>query len=568
MTVQDEEFAMSNTTDVSGAYPAGGAPIPGSAHARYVAERMAEVGRWGTSTVSDHVHRHARERGDRLAYIEGETRTTWAEFDAAADRYAQVLVHRGVEIGERVAVLYPDSATVHALYVGLERAGAIILGIGPRAGLQEIRHLLRVAGATVIVTAAEHRGTTAKDLVERLRQDGLTLRHHLVVPREAPLDVTVDGQPAPEQLPSVARDRQRDIGELFMLNSTSGTTGMPKCVVHNQNRWFYYHSQVLAAGDFTAEDVFLSLIPAPFGFGLWTAHFTPLILGATTVVMSRFDAEEAVRLIERERVTVLNCVSTQFIMMLNSGAMDRTETTSLSCMFTGGEAIPFDRAAQFEDDADALVLNFYGSNETGLLSYTTTRDDRDERLTSGGRAVAEMQVRLFDDAGQDVTGIGGPGQASCRGPATSWGYYNDPAANDALFTDDGWMLTGDICTIDDDSYVRVVDRKSDFIIRGGKNISAAAVEEQVGAHPSVAMVAVIPIADEVFGERVCAVVVLREHEDLSLEDLQQHLAAAETSKELWPERLVIVDSLPRASGGKVAKSALKEQVRQGMSSTD
>lgn len=549
-------------TALAAVFPDGTEPVRGSAHAHYVAERLGEVGRWGTATISEHVRRHARERADQLAYVEGKNRVTWAEFDAAADHYARVLAGSGVEMGERVAVLYPDSATVHALYVGIERAGAIIVGIGPRAGQQEVRHLLQVSGATSLITAAEHAKAATTEIVEQLRADGLGLGRHFVVPREDPLAVRVDGTSVTAALPDVPVERHRGIAALFMLNSTSGTTGMPKCVVHNQNRWFYYHSQVLAAGDFSADDVFLSLIPAPFGFGLWTAHFTPLLLGCTTVVMSRFDAEEAVRLIDRESVTVLNCVSTQFIMMLNSQAMATTNTESLRCMFTGGEAIPFDRSAEFEADAGAVVLNFYGSNETGLLSYTTFRDDRDKRFASGGQVVEEMRVRLFDDAGQDVTAQGGPGQAACRGPATSWGYFNDPDANAGLFTDDGWMLTGDICTIDDQRYLRVVDRKSDFIIRGGKNISAAAVEEQVGTHSAVAMVAAIPTADAVFGERVCAVIVLRNRAHLTLEDLKQHLASKGVSKDLWPERLVFVDSLPRASGGKVAKSVLKKQLRE------
>ncbi|WP_182524316.1 class I adenylate-forming enzyme family protein [Nocardioides dongkuii] len=553
-----------NTLTPRTTFPQGAAPEPGSPHEEYVAERLTEVGTWGTDSLSDHVRRHAVERPDRIAYVEGDLRTTWREFDAMADHYARVLVSAGVAVDDRVAVLFPDGPTVHALYVGVERAGAIIVGIGPRAGLMEVRHLLQVSGATTLVTAADLHGKDMVEMAATLVSEGLELARHVVVQPHAPFDVLVDGTPVATDGPGLAEvspARQRGIGELFMLNSTSGTTGMPKCVTHNQNRWFYYHEQVLAAGEFSADDVFLALIPAPFGFGLWTSHFTPIILGATTVVMSRFNADEAMRLVEREGATVLTCVSTQFIMMLNSEAMGQADTSSLRCMFTGGEAIPFDRAARFEDSAGATVLNFYGSNETGTLSYTTFDDSRELRLTTGGRVVGEMQVRLFDEHGADVTATGGPGQAACRGPATSWGYYADRGANESLFTADGWMLTGDICTIDADGYLRVVDRKADFIIRGGKNISAAAVEEQVGRHPAVSMVAAVPVADEVFGERVCAVIVLRAGHELDLADLQRVLAANDVSKELWPERLVFVDELPRASGGKVAKSVLKKSLR-------
>jgi acyl-CoA synthetase len=349
------------------------------------------------------------------------------------------------------------------------------------------------------------------------------------------------------------------IGDVFMLNSTSGTTGMPKCVVHNQNRWFYFHSQVLQTAELSADDVMLSVIPSPYGFGIWTAHVTPILLGATTVVMAKFDAGRAARLIESERATVMAAVTTQFIMMLNAPEMARVDTRSLRCLFTGGEAIPYQRAADFEERTGAAVLNFYGSNETGMLSYTTAYDTQEARLSSGGRVVPDMRVRLFDETFADVPG--GPGLSGCRGPATSFGYYADPEANERLFSPDGWMLTGDLCTVDDGGYLRVVGRASDFIIRGGKNISAAHVEEQVGTHPAVAVVAAVGVPDEVFGERVCAVVELHAGASLDLERLTEHLAVRGVSKDVWPERLDVVDELPRSSGGKVAKAELRSRYR-------
>ncbi len=130
------------------------------------------------------------------------------------------------------------------------------------------------------------------------------------------------------------------------------------------------------------------------------------------------------------------------------------------------------------------MLQFYGSNETGALSYTTSADTRQHRLRTAGRVIEDMQVRLFEpDTGADVTGRPGRGQPGCLGPALALGYWGDEAANRQLFTADGWMLMGDIVEIDDDGYLTVVGRTSDFIIRGGKNISAPAVEEEVGTHP-------------------------------------------------------------------------------------
>jgi acyl-CoA synthetase len=181
--------------------------------------------------------------------------------------------------------------------------------------------------------------------------------------------------------------------------------------------------------------------------------------------------------------------------------------------------------------------------------------------------IDEMHVRLFDDEGVDVTGSGRPGIPAARGPAMCLGYYNDEDANRRLYTPDGWMLMGDIVEIDDEGYLTVVGRTSDFIIRGGKNISAPAVEAEVGTHPGVAMIAAVAMPDPVFGERVCAYVEVRPGwEGLTLADLTDHLTARGVTKEWFPERLVVVDALPRSSGGKVAKGELREDVKRRVGS--
>jgi len=241
--------------------------------------------------------------------------------------------------------------------------------------------------------------------------------------------------------------------------------------------------------------------------------------------------------------------------------MGRRDLSSLRVLFTGGEAVPESRAAEFEDRTGARVLQFYGSNETGALSRTTTRDPGELRLATAGRVIEGMQVRLFDEAGRDVTARG-RGIPGCRGPATSRGYYADPEANRKLFTPDGWMLTGDVATLDAQGYLRIVGRTADFIIRGGKNVSAPVVEEAVGTHPAVALAAAVAMPDEVFGERVCVYAELRPGHRLTLDALVAHLRERGVSKESLPERLVVVAELPRASGGKIAKQALREDIRR------
>ncbi|HEU4428568.1 MAG TPA: fatty acid--CoA ligase family protein, partial [Myxococcota bacterium] len=390
------------------------------------------------------------------------------------------------------------------------------------------------------------------------------LRAHVVSDRQLdPDDACYEEEPAARSSPAAAELAGRRLGveDLFLLNSTSGTTGLPKCVTHHQARWFHFHELAVESGELTPRDVFLSLLPAPFGFGLWTAHFTPAALGAPCVLLEKFSAEAALAAIEQHRVTVLAAVSTQFIMMLSSPALERSDLSSLRVLYTGGEAVPYERALEWEERTGSLVLQFYGSNETGALSRTTTRDSQQKRLTTAGSVIDAMRVRLYDDAGREL-GASGQGIPACRGPLACRGYYDDPAANEKLYTRDGWMLTGDVARIDAEGTLSVVGRTADFIIRGGKNISGPAVEEAVASHPAVALAAAVAWPDAVYGERVCAYVELRPGAALTLATLTAHLEARGTSREWWPERLVVLDALPRASGGKVAKGELRADARR------
>ncbi len=166
-----------------------------------------------------------------------------------------------------------------------------------------------------------------------------------------------------------------------------------------------------------------------------------------------------------------------------------------------------------------------------------------------------MQVRLFD-GDEDVTDSG-RGQPVCRGPALSLGYLGG-TDHDKLYTRDGWMRMGDICELDPDGYLRLAGRTSDFIIRGGKNISAVEVEEVVATHPAVAVAAAVAMPDPLFGERVCVFAELKNDQTLDLPTLVEHLLAQGVSKELLPERLEVLDELPRSSGGKIAKGQLRD----------
>jgi acyl-CoA synthetase len=532
-----------------------------------------EAGWWGTQTLAQVVAGHAASRPDAPAFIvadaSGDGVLSWAQYHARSSELAATLLQAGFEPGSRVAVILPDGATVHTAFLAAEKAGLVVVGVGARAGRSEIRHLLGRTGAAAVLTHAVHGGTPASDLVASQRADDLPGLRHIVVPdvlTSPTAPVLIDGVAAttPDQAGTARLLAGTALGpdSLFMINSTSGTTGLPKCVLHTQNRWFYFHQLAVESGALTPDDVFLGAVPAPFGFGLWTAHFSPSILGCPTVMTARFDPDQALRAVAAHRVSVLACVSTQFIMMLHSPLLHEVDLTSLRVMYTGGEAVPFERAAAFEDRTGAKVLQFYGSNETGALSRTVLSDSRQRRLGTAGRVIDAMRVRVFDDAGDEVTASPRVGIPAGKGPAACVGYLDDDAANAELFTEDGWMLMGDVVEVDDAGYVRVIGRTSDIIIRGGKNISAPALEAEIAEHPAVALVAAVSMPDDVFGERVCVYVATLGNVPITLSDITSFLLQREVSKEWFPERLVQLDELPRSSGDKVAKGELRADIRR------
>jgi acyl-CoA synthetase len=472
-------------------------------------------------TIARVVARNATANPRGIAFVEASSgaTATWREYDERSSRIAAAV--SVYEAGDRIALKLADGPDAHVAMVACEKAGLVAVGIGARAGNRETAHLVDRTGARMLFTV-----------------------------------------PPPEAVAEAGAPRPIGPSELWFLNSTSGTTGLPKIVMHDQARWFAFHRFAQRIAHFRDDDVFMSALPTPFGFGLWTAHVTPAIVGAPCIVVERFSPEAVLAAIERHRVTVLAAVSTQFVMMLNSPAFDAHDLSSLRVLFTGGETVPYERAKEFEARTDASVLQFYGSNETGALSATSPDDPQEKRLGTAGRVIPEMHVRLLDpETGVDVQEPGRPGVPAGRGPTLCLGYWDDDAANRQLFTPDGWMRMGDLATIDDDGYLTLVGRSSDFIIRGGKNVSAAQVEAEVASHPSVAVCAAVPVPDDVFGERVCVFVELRAGErPLDLDGLRAHLDARGTSKELWPERLEVVDALPRSSGGKVAKGDLRTRV--------
>lgn len=520
-------------------------------------------------TLSEIIEGHASLRPDAIAFIAGDAsettaQLTWREYHCSSNALAMFFIERGYRRGDKIGILLPDGIEVHVAFVACEKAGLVAVGISPRAGEKEIAHVLGVSGSVALLSISRRNGVLMAPLYQRLREQLPSLRELLLIADTTCTTVIAEDAVCQlatyEATPAAIEGRRLRAEELFLINSTSGTTGMPKCVSHHQARWLRFVDYVQDSAPLTASDVFLCAVPASVGFGLWFGHFTPALLGATTVLLPKFSVTALVRALALHRVTVLAAVSTQLTMLLGAIEEQGVIPDSLRILYTGGEAVPFERAARFEALTNAVVLQFYGSNEAGGLSYTTVRDSQDRRLRTAGRIIPEMNVTLVDpETGGPAIGSGRP---VCRGPLTSLGYFNDDTANRRLYTEGGFLKMDDIVRIDELGYLTVVGRIGDFIIRGGKNISAAAVEESALMHPAIATAAAVAMPDVVFGEKVCLYVTLAASGTLQLTELIAVMQAKGISKENFPERLIILEAMPQVSGGKVAKQVLRDDIRR------
>lgn len=506
------------------------------------------------TSLANAVWHHASATPHKAAFLTADKRMSWAQYCDWSDHLAGVLVRAGYRRRDRIGIFLADDCETHLAYLACQKAGLTAVAPSSRAGRREIVYLMERAGAVGAL------GTGTDGMADGLLPAPNPRPHISVALGDGGIDIRVDGVAAANR--SLAHERNEpeprmaSSDDLFLLNTTSGTTGLPKLVRQTERRWLHWMRYVEDSASLGPEDIFLCAVPASTGFGLWSGHFVPSLLGASTVLLPKFSVGDMLRQIERWRVTALSAVSTQFIMMLQAPDLADFDLGSLRVLYTGGERVPYDLAARFEDRFGVPVLQFYGSNEAGAISYTSAADSREKRLKTAGRIVPDIAIRLLDGQGHDATAQG-RGQPVVRSPTASSGYENDAEANGRLFTADGWMKIDDIVEIDADGYLRVVGRVGDFIIRGGKNISAAAVEEAVMRYPGVTRAAAVAMPDPVFGERVCVYATQAAGATIDCAGLTEFLRADGVSTECFPERLIVLDELPLASGGKVCKRTLK-----------
>ncbi|MGW7483968.1 class I adenylate-forming enzyme family protein [Nonomuraea muscovyensis] len=518
--------------------------------------RYTAAGWWTGDTIDQLLAAHVATRPDDTAIVDPlnkadlldgpPKRLTWEQLGAEVERVAGVLHAHGIGPGDVVAVQLPNSVELAVSFLATVRLGATVTPFPMQYREYELAQLLPLSGARLLVSGRESR---APEGTPTLSWPG-----------------DLEGVPGPE-IDAEPPRREADPAERVTICWTSGTEATPKGVPRCHYDWLAIEAICTAAPALTSRDVILNPFPMVNMAGIGGVFLPWLRVGATLVQHHPFDLPTYLAQIAAERVTYTLAPPALLTMLLHQDALlAKTDISSLTRIGSGSAPLPPSMVRGWQERHGIAIINFFGSNEgITLLSDPAHMPDPETRARFFPRPGApgapelldRVSTRLVTPDGKEITEPGVPGELRLSGPTVFAGYLPGTATADP-FDEDGYLRTGDLFEIAGErgQYLRFVDRAKDIIIRGGMNIAPAELEALLAGHPAVAEVAVTGYPDDVLGEKVCAVIVSKES-GLDLASLVDFLRGKGIASYKLPERLEIVDALPRNPVGKILKRELK-----------
>ena len=520
------------------------------------------AGFWRDDTVYSLVEDHAQRAPDSIAVRTADGDVTYKELLDAADSFAADLSVRGVIAGQRVAVWLPSRLETVVALLACSRSGFVCCPSLHRAHtVGEVVALLnRMRAAAVVVEAGYGADADSKDFMSSVsgvetvkhvyRLEKSNDRKGIVEPRSA--DQLERCKPAP-----------RDPNRVLYLAFTSGTTGLPKGVMHSDNTLLANARALSSDWNISDRSIVYSMSPLSHNLG-FGAMIMALSVGGQIVV---HDLPRGRSLVDRLVET-----GTTFLVGVPTHAIDllaELKARSLS----GIDALKGFRisgaSAPHEVVRDLLTFGIvpqsgYGMTETCSHQYTLPNDDPRLIVESCGRSCPGYKIRIFERDNPDVEAATGEiGQIGGRGASLMLGYFNDQAATEDSFNRDGWFMTGDLGWVDGNGYLRVTGRKKDVIIRGGHNIYPAHIEALASRHDAIQRAVAVPVSDPRLGEKVCLAVMLHPGKRTSADEILSHLDAAGLSKYDMPEYFLEVDEIPLTASGKIRKRDVVDWIAEG-----
>ena len=522
-------------------------------------------GYWEDRSLRDTFDQCFKSYAARVAIVDGEQTVTYAQLDERSTRLALNLLDEGLRPRERVVVQLPNVVEFAYLYFALQKIGCVPILALPTHRYREMSQFAELSGAVACVTPDRAKDFDYRDLLSRIRKGNPTLRIGIILGQAPSGFLSLK-----ELIERPSRSSAADLKEInidpedpAVFQLSGGTTGIPKLIPRSHNDYIYNSKIAAAVTGVAAEEVFLDVLPLAHNLPLACPGLQGYVLhGAKFVLSNSPEREEIFRVIERHQVTHMAVVPALLIRLINDPLIAKFDLSSLRVIQSGGQRLqPEVRRRTKELIPSVTVQENFGMAE-GLLMFVRFDDPEEVRMETVGRPLSPAdEVRLVDDDDNEVA-AGEVGELLARGPYTLRGYFGVPEYNARAFTSDGFYRSGDLMRLHPSGNYMVEGRKKDLINRGGEKISAEEIENLMLTHPAIQNVACVPMPDPVLGERMCAYVILRADEALTLPQLVAFLLDQEIAKHKLPERLEIVEEFPLSPFGKVSKKDLTERITQ------
>jgi fatty-acyl-CoA synthase len=520
-----------------------------------------------------------RPDDDALVYADRDLRYTYREFKEVVERCARSLMALGIEKGDHVAVWGQNVPEWVTLQFATGKAGAVLVTINPAYKSHELKYVLEQSDSAALFLTEGVRDVDFLQILQgavpelaQAEGGGLSseelpfLKSVVLMGGDPPEGLPVMGfdeflERASEVSPEELEERQDslDADEVINMQYTSGTTGFPKGVQLT-------HTNIVKNAFYIGECMELGpedrvCIPVPFFhcFGCVLGTLNTVTHEGTMVPVESFDAEKVLQAVHQERCTALLGVPTMFIAELEHPDFEQYDTSNLRTGIMAGSTCPMEVMKQVVDVMGASEITIaYGQTESSpVITQTRTDDPLELRVSSVGRKLPDVEVRIVSvETGEDCE-PGEQGELWTRGYHVMRGYYKMDDKTREVIDDEGWLHTGDLAVMDEDGYVKITGRAKDMIIRGGENVYPREIEEFLYTHPEVSDVQVYGVPDERYGEQVAAAVKKKPDADLTEEDVKEYCRENIAYYKV-PEYVDFVDDYPMTASGKIQKYRLRE----------
>lgn len=531
-----------------------------------------DAGYWRNTTFHKVIDRHAAEIPNRTALIGPHREQTYEELATNSRRIASYLVGElGLRPNERIVLQLPNCSEFLEVFVACSRIGVIPVMVLPRHRSAEANHVVNLTDACAYVVDHDRYspGFDFVDLAKDVRDSHAPLEDLITVTDDE--TASVDGcvtfsdmrdERWIDEYGETISEIDVDPSEPGVMLLSGGTTGLPKAIPRTYNDYIFQWEHMADAAGVDNDWVAFPSVPIGHNASLNCIVGAALWTGATVAVEPELKPESLMAFIERVGGIYSLPMPTQILDILEHPDLDQYDLSSLEVLVSGGQKVPPRAVEEAVDRWDVGFCNIFGMAE-GPLICSRPDDDIEIQATTVGRPIAPEadEIRIVDSERETEVPTGEAGELAVRGPGYFTGYFRNEEENAESFSDDGWFFTEDVLARRSDGNLEVYGRIKDTIIRGGENIYAPSIEDELVEHPNIANAALVGIPDDRLGERPAAFVELTsEGTDLSLEDVSSFLEKRGIAVFKRPERLEITKSLPRTEVGKIEKQALKDRI--------